>query len=120
MSQTYSTDFSWQLPAGFYFNTDFVYTINNQLSNAYNINVPFWNASISKLFLPFNRGEIKLKAYDLLNRNVGVSRNSNQNYIEDITQRNLQRFFLVSFTYSLAKNGLSQVGGGGVMRVVGR
>ena len=119
MSQRYTTDFDWQLPKNFFFATDFVYTINNQLSDGFNAKVPFWNASISKQFLRFNRGELKLKAYDLLNKNVGVSRNSNQNYIEDIRQRNLQRFFLLSFTYSLNKNGLGQGGGNG-MRMITR
>ena len=55
----------------------------------------------------------------MLNKNVGVSRNSNQNYIEDIRQRNLRRFFLLSFTYSLNKNGLGQGGSNG-MKIITR
>jgi hypothetical protein len=113
LSHNYNSDFMWQLPANFYFATDFIYTVNNQLASGFNANVAFWNASISKQFLRFNRGELKLKAFDLLNQNLGVSRTSNQNYIEDIRQRNLRRFFLLSFTYSLSKNGLGQGGGNG-------
>ena len=117
LSQHYTTDFDWQLPKNFFFATEFVYTVNNQLSDGFNAKVPFWNASISKQFLRFNRGELKLKAYDMLNKNVGVSRNSNQNYVEDIRQRNLQRFFLLSFTYSLNKNGLGQGSAGGAKMI---
>lgn len=112
LSQQYSTDFDWELPAGFFFSTDFVYTINNQLADGFNLRVPFWNASISKQFLKYKRGELKLKAFDLLKQNLGISRNSNQNYIEDIRQRNLQRFFLLSFTYSLSKVGQGGSGSG--------
>lgn len=119
LSQHYSTDFTWQLPKGFFFATDFVYTINNQLADGFNARVPFWNASFSKQMLKFNRGELKLRAYDLLNQNLGISRTSNQNYIEDVRQRNLRRFFLLSFTYSLSKTGLPQ-GGGGNMRIITR
>jgi len=119
ISQRYTTEFDWQLPKGFFFATDFNYTINNQLNEGFNASIPFWNASISKQFLRFNRGELKLKVYDLLNQNLGISRNSNQNFIEDVRQRNLRRFFLLSFTYSLNKNGLSQGGGGG-MRFITR
>ncbi|MFM9909124.1 MAG: outer membrane beta-barrel family protein [Chitinophagaceae bacterium] len=118
ISQQYSTSFDWQLPKNFFVATDFNYTINNQLAEGFNANIAFFNASISKQILRFNRGELKLKAYDLLNQNLGINRTSNQNYIEDIRQRNLRRFFLLSFTYSLNKNGLGQGGGGGMKMIV--
>ncbi len=113
ISQQYSTSFDWQLPKNFFVATDFIYTINNQLAEGFNARIAFWNASISKQFLRFNRGELKLKGYDLLNQNLGINRTSNQNYIEDTRQRNLRRFFLLSFTYSFNKNGLGQGGAGG-------
>ncbi|HQX72947.1 MAG TPA: outer membrane beta-barrel protein, partial [Chitinophagaceae bacterium] len=81
--------------------------------------VPLWNASISKQMLKFNRGELKFSARDLLNRNVGISRNTNNNYIEDSRVLTLRQFFLLSFTYSLSKTGLNNTGGGG-MRVIAR
>ena len=118
ISQQYTTEFDWQLPKNIFIATDFGYKINNQLAEGFNSNIAFWNASISKQFLRFNRGELKLKAYDLLNQNLGISRTSNQNYIEDIRQRNLRRFFLLSFTWSLNKNGLGQGGGGGARVIV--
>jgi hypothetical protein len=78
-----------------------------------------WNASISRQILRFNRGEIKLSAVDLLNQNIGISRTSNQNYIEDSRVKTLQRFFLLSFTYSLSKTGLNNNGPGG-MKIITR
>lgn len=112
-SQSYSTDINWQLPKRFFFNTNFTYTINSQRASGFNTNVPLWNASLSKQFLHFNRGELKLTAFDLLNQNIGIARNTNQNYIEDSRTVTLQRFFLLSFTYSLSKNGLAKMDGGG-------
>ena len=108
--QCYSTDINWQLPKSFFFNTEFSYTINSQRVEGFNARVPLWNASISKQFLHFNRGEIKLTTFDLLNQNIGISRSTNQNYIEDRRVTNLQRYFLLSFTYSLSKNGLGPAG----------
>jgi len=71
--------------------------------------------------LKFNRGELKFSARDLLNKNIGISRTSNQNYIEDARVLTLRRFFLLSFTYSLSKTGLNNAaGGGGAMRVITR
>jgi hypothetical protein len=83
--------------------------------------VPLWNASISKQVLKFNRGELKFSARDLLNKNIGISRNTNNNYIEDSRVLTLRQFFLLSFTYSLSKTGLNNTGGGhGGMRMITR
>ncbi|MBO9562192.1 MAG: outer membrane beta-barrel protein [Niastella sp.] len=115
-SQNYGADINWQLPKSFYFSTDFSYTVNNRLADGFNLRVPLWNASISKQFLRFNRGELKLTAFDLLNENVNISRTSNNNYIEDSRIRTLQRYFMLSFTYSLSKMGLgpARPDGGGI------
>ncbi|NLU96078.1 outer membrane beta-barrel family protein [Chitinophaga sp. Ak27] len=109
-SQQYEGSLNWQLPASFYFSGSLTYIINSQRANGYNNNIPLCNVSISKQFLHFNRGELKLSVSDLFNENVGISRSTNQNYIEDSRITNLQRFFLLSFTYSLSKNGLSAGG----------
>ena len=117
--QEYNASVDWELPKRFFFSTDFTYTINSQRAAGFNTKVPLWNSSISKQLLKYNRGEIKLSAIDLLNRNIGIYRNSNQNYIEDSKVKTLRQFFLLSFTYSLSKTGLNNAGGGG-MRVITR
>lgn len=114
-SQNYEADINWQLPKSFYFNTEFTYTVNNKLANGFNLKVPLWNAYISKQFLKYNRGELKLSVFDLLNENVNISRSSNQNYIEDSRTKTLQRFFMLSFTYSLSKNAAGAAAGPGMM-----
>lgn len=113
-SQLYEAEVNWQLPANFYFNSSFTYTVNTGRTNGFNGRVPLWNAALSRQFLRFNRGELKLSVYDLLDRNVGISRSTNQNYVEDSRITNLQRFFMLSFTYSLSKSGLSNQQSGGM------
>ena len=117
--QEYSSSVDLELPKRFFLSTDFSYTINSQRASGFNSKVPLWNAGISKQMLHFNRGEIKLTATDLLNQNIGISRNSNQNYIEDNRVKTLRRFFMLTFTYSLSKTGLNNGGGGG-MKVITR
>ena len=102
-TQDYGIDIGWQLPKNFYVSSDFRYTISSQRSAGFNAKVPLWNASFSKLFLKYNRGEMKLSVYDLLNENEAIVRYTNGNYIEDQNNRVLKRFFLLSFTYSLNK-----------------
>ncbi|MES1216964.1 MAG: outer membrane beta-barrel protein, partial [Bacteroidota bacterium] len=117
LSQEFSISFDWQMPKQFFFASDFTYTINSQRAVGFNTKVPMWNASISRQLLHYNRGEIKFSAVDLLNRNIGISRSTNQNYIEDSRVKILRQFFLLSFTYSLSKVGLNNNRDGG-MRVI--
>jgi hypothetical protein len=117
-TQEYGVDVDWQFAKGFLLATDFNYRINNQYATDFNTKVPLWNASISKQVLHFNRGELKLSAKDLLNKNIGINRSANQNYIEDSRINSLRRFFLLSFTYNLTKTGLSNEGGGGNVRMM--
>lgn len=114
LSQEYSASADWQLPKNFFLSTDFTYTINTQRAAGYNLSVPLWNASISKQFLKYNRGEIKFSAFDMLNRNVVISRNTSQSYIEDREANSLRRFFMLTFTYSLTKSGLNNNNQGGM------
>ena len=117
-SQEYSSSIDWEMPKRFFFSTDFTYTINGQRTAGFNGNIALWNASISKQILKYNRGEIKLSAVDILSNNQGISRNSNQNYIEDSRIKTLRQYFLLSFTYSLSKTGLNNNSGG--MKVITR
>jgi hypothetical protein len=119
-TQRYEAEFNWQLPGHFFVGTNFEYTVNNQRAPGFNASIPLWSAQLSKQFLKFNRGELKLQGFDLLNKNIGITRSSNQNYIEDNRVTILRRFFLLSFTYSLARNGLGNQGGGNHMRVITR
>lgn len=95
------------------------YTINSGRADGYNTSVAFWNASIAKSFLKNKRAEIKFSAFDLLNQNIGVSRNANQNYIEDTRYNVLQRYFLMSFTFRLNKAGSNASGPRVMIRTVG-
>jgi hypothetical protein len=109
--QQYGLEITNYLPWGIVLNNNFNYTKTTGRAEGYNTSVPMWNASISKLFLKNQRGEIKLSAFDLLNQNVGISRNANQNFVEDIRYNVLQRYFTLGFTYSLNKSGLNTANG---------
>jgi len=110
MTQVYGMDMTNYLPWGIVLNNNFNYTINTGRADGYNTQIPFWNASVAKSFLKNKRAEVKVSAFDLLDRNIGSSHNVNQNYIEDLRYNVLQRYFLVSFTFALNKAG-KQAGG---------
>ncbi|HEX8331684.1 MAG TPA: outer membrane beta-barrel protein, partial [Segetibacter sp.] len=105
--QQYGIEMTNYLPGGIVLNNNFNYTKTTGRAPGYNTSVPFWNASVAKGFLKNKRAEVKLSGFDLLKENIGITRNANQNYIEDIRYNVLQRYFLLSFTYSINKSGLN-------------
>ncbi len=119
LQQVYGYGMTNYLPWGLVLNNDFNYTINTGRADGYNTKVPFWNASLAKGFMKNKRAEFKFSVYDLLNQNVGVNRNVNQNYIEDSRYNVLQRYFLLSFTYSLNKSGNTAGGARVMIRTMG-
>lgn len=68
-----------------------------------NQSFPLLQAYISRTFLKLDRAELKISAFDLLNRNQGIFRNSNFNFITDETVNVLNRYFMVSFRYKISK-----------------
>ena len=115
VTRTYSADIVNYIPGGIVLNQSLNYVINEGRAPGFNTAVPIWNASLSKFFLKNKRAELKLSAFDLLNRNVGVSRNVTQNQIVDQSYNVINQYFLIGFTYSLQKSGLSSGGGPRVM-----
>jgi hypothetical protein len=73
--------------------------------------VPLWRAGITRYVLSNNRGQIKLSAADLLNRNIGITRTSQLNYIQEERIRNLGRYVMLSFAYSISGFNQQQSGG---------
>ncbi|MES2005087.1 MAG: outer membrane beta-barrel protein [Bacteroidota bacterium] len=119
LQQVYGLDMTNYLPWGLVMNNNFNYTINSGRADGFNTTVGFWNASIAKSFLKNKRAEVKLTGFDLLNQNQGIGRNANQNYLEDTRYNVLQRYFQLSFTFSLNKAGNSAQGARVVVRSFG-
>ena len=94
---TYTTRQNWIL-----FN-DFDYFMNSGQSSGFNQSVPLWNAGLAKLFLKRKQGELRITVFDILNTNKSITRNIEQNYVEDVQTQVLKRYFLISFTYHLRK-----------------
>lgn len=100
-THAYSADVSYILPKNFIISSDFDYTFYTGRSDGYNQNYMMWNAGIAKQLFKSKKGEIKFSVYDLLKQNVNVTRNTGDNYIEDVQNTTLQRFFMLTFTYNI-------------------
>jgi hypothetical protein len=105
LQQRYGFEMVNYFPGKITISNEFNYTVNSGRSDGFNTNIPIWNISAAKSLLKNSRGEIKISVADLLNKNDGISRNSNLGYITDERYNVLQRYFLLTFTYSLNKSG---------------
>lgn len=102
-NQEYNFDANIYLPKGFNIASEFTFTRNSGYANGFNRNVAFWNAGIAKQLFRNKKGELKLQLFDILNENAGISRYTNQNYIEDVYSKVLNRYLLFSFTYNISR-----------------
>ncbi|MFN5188048.1 MAG: outer membrane beta-barrel protein, partial [Chitinophagia bacterium] len=116
LTKVFGADMTNYLPLNILLNKSFNYKNKTGRAEGFNTSIPIWNASFSKFFLKNKRAELKMSAFDLLNKNIGINRNVSQNQIVDRSYNVISQYFMLTFTYSLQKSGLG--GGarpGGVM-----
>jgi hypothetical protein len=70
-----------------------------------NTNSTKWNASIIKRMLKDNKLELKLGLYDILDQNRGYQRNFSSYSFTETYYTTLKRFWLLTVTWNISKNG---------------
>jgi len=111
--QNASGKVNWLPWKGLVIQSETFYSGYSGLADGFNRDIVLWNGGIGYKFLKDRRGELRITAYDLLNRNNSISRMVTENYIQDAEVMVLQRFFLVNFTYQIRhyKRKLKPMGG---------
>lgn len=86
---------------GIVLNTGVTNQFYTGLSEGYNQSYYLWNASIAKKLFRNQQGEIKFSVYDLLGQNQSIQRTVSEIYSQDVRSNVLQRYFMLTFTYTL-------------------
>jgi hypothetical protein len=82
-------------------NTELNHQYYEGLTAGYNPSFLLWNAGLAYKFLKNKQAEIRFSVFDILGQNQSISRNITEVYIEDTQSNLLQRYFMLSFTYTI-------------------
>jgi hypothetical protein len=91
----------WQFASKFFFESNFDYTRYRNDRFGFNQEMPIWNASIRRLFGKNNRVEMRLAAFDLLNKRVSIQQSGTQNYVYRSIASTLARYYMLSVSYNI-------------------
>jgi outer membrane receptor for ferrienterochelin and colicin len=93
------------LPQKFEINTDANFQYRQKDPRfTQNNNFTTWNANIVKRFMK-DEFDLKIGVYDILNQNRGYQRNFNSYSFTETYNNTLRRFWLVTLTWNISKNG---------------
>jgi len=101
-SHVASLRFNWTFWEGFTIRTDARNQLYTRTQTGFNQNYTLWNVTFGKKFLEGNRGEISVQVFDVLNQNKNVSQTVTDTYLQEQQTRNLNRYFLLTFSYRLS------------------
>ncbi|MCF0063665.1 outer membrane beta-barrel protein [Dyadobacter chenwenxiniae] len=96
---------NWIFGKGFVVQSDISNQSYRGLGQGFNQNFTLWNASVGKKFLKNNAGELKLTVFDILKQNNSITRNVTETYVQDVTNRVLTQYAMLTFTYTLRNFG---------------
>ncbi len=102
--QTYYTKVDWNITDRFNLNSQFKYDFYTDSNFDTDQSVPIWNASVSYAVLKSKSLNIMISALDILNKNIGLVRNSSDNYFEETHKEVLGNYYMLSLTYTLNGN----------------
>lgn len=100
VNQTYESYLALFAGKGWTLDTRMEYNIFGQGSFDLSTSVKLWQASVSKSFLN-NKITTKLRVFDILNQNKGISRNASETNISESISNTIGRYFMVNITYSI-------------------
>lgn len=98
-------------PKNWTFGNDFNYTYDTNLGSGFKNNFFLWNTALSYGFLE-NTLIAKVKVYDILNQNQGISRSISATSISDQENTVLKRYAMFSLTWKFDKFGTGNSRGG--------
>ena len=112
----YEADMTITLPLSMRFNSTFDYTILSGKTFGTTPGIPLLSLALTHFLDKKRTMELRLTVVDVLNRNTGINRTADGNYIQEERVRSLGRYGLLTFTYALNPKSKRNNGGEGGKR----
>lgn len=100
LNQSYEAYFAWFAGKGWTLDSRYDINLYGQGSFGASTTIQLWQASISKNFLD-NKINTKLRVFDILNQNQGVSRSASETNISESVSNSIGQYFMLSCTYNI-------------------
>ncbi|MEY3419865.1 MAG: hypothetical protein RIR48_145, partial [Bacteroidota bacterium] len=100
LNQTYEGYFAWFVGKGWTIDTRYEMNVYGQGSFGEATTIKLWQASLSKNFME-NKINAKLRVFDILNQNQGVSRTASETNISESISNSIGQYFMLSCTYNI-------------------
>ena len=95
-----SANITWLPKNGLVLGSQASYTSYVGLGETFNTSFFIWNASMGYKFMKNRAADIRLVVFDILGQNNSLARSVNEMYVEDVQNRVLTRYALLTFTYT--------------------
>jgi hypothetical protein len=89
------------LPNGIVLRDEVNHALTDGVSGGYDQDVVLWNSSIAKKLFKDDRGELRLSGADVLGQNRSTRRTVTETYIQDVRNRTLGQYVMLTFTYTM-------------------
>lgn len=100
-NNSYSAEMNLKLPGNLFFNSVFNYNTFKNERFGFDQKLPIWNSTLFIQLGEKKRSELRLSAYDMLKRNLGISQSASQNFVSTRQVITLSRYFMLSYTYNM-------------------
>jgi hypothetical protein len=97
----YGAEMNFKLPKDIYFNSRFSFNTYKNDRAGFSQTQPILNVSVYKTMLKSKKGEVRLSAFDVFNKNRGITQYATQNFYSQEQVRTLAQYFILSFTYNM-------------------
>jgi hypothetical protein len=101
INNSVNASIKWNFITKYFLESNFDYNAYRNDRFGFNQQVPIWNASVRYLLGKENKVEVRLAAFDILNKRVSITQNGTQNYVVQNEALTLARYFMLSFTYNV-------------------
>ena len=98
---TFSAEFNSKLVAGIFISSKLSYNRYENDRFGQDFEIPIWNTSLYRHFMPGNQLEVRISLYDSFNKNIGFNQSAYGVGISQSSTESIGRYGMLSLTYNI-------------------